>query len=241
MMITISTYLVRPYLLHGLPCPFQPKYETEWLRRVVNSLYNPSKGRVSKTGVRGELLHNHDESDPKKMVLHPMIAYHYIDGTFYITGANEGGDTLKELIAPFDRAVEINRNFLLKFEQMAEKEYELMNVSSAVAYRLTNWLPLNTENFRRFQAASLMDKIRLLEKILLTNIAGDLANLFGTGLSATQVDILSADNLNRATLPYSGHDYQPFTIEFATNTELPDLITLGNGRAFGYGRVNRIS
>jgi hypothetical protein len=235
----IITYHVRSYFLHGQPLPFQPKHETEWLRVVINRLYNTNKARLKKADVRTDLFHNHDEVTSRTKVLYPLIIYHYFDSGFYVTGLNEGKEALKELLEPIERAIEIDRNFLLKFEPVKEEECRIENSVVVNRYRLTDWLPFNSENYKRYKTLSLIEKIKFLETTLLKNIVGDFGKYLEVDLSGTRVTILTADHLKRSSLPYKGHDYQPFSIEFEVNVELPGFITLGNGKAFGFGRISR--
>lgn len=237
-MINIATYRIHPYFLLNQPLPFQPRNATDWLRTVINRLYNSNKARLKKAEVRTELFHNHDELTSKTKTLYPLIIYHYFDNGFYVTGINEGKPALKELFEPCERAVEIDDNFLLKFELVHEQELEINNSGTQHRYRLTDWLPLNSEAYKRYQTLTLIDKIKFLENLLLRNITQDFGKFLDLDLSDTQVNILSIDHLKRTSLPYKGHDYQPFSLDFVTNIELPQFITLGNGKAFGFGRVS---
>ncbi len=239
-MIKISTYLIQPFLLYAQPCPFLPRHESEWLRITINRLYNTNKGRLRKAGIRTELFHNHDETTSQTKTLYPLIIYHYVDSGFYITGINDGREALRELIESIDHPVEIDQDFMLKFKLIREEELEILNTASMHRYRLTDWLPLNSENYKRYQSLSLVEKIQFLELMLRKNIVHDFGKFLEADLSETHVSIISADNLKRSSLPYKGHDYQPFTIEFEANAMLPGFITLGIGKAFGFGRVDRI-
>jgi len=239
-MVNITTYLVKPFFLHGQSLPFQPKDATEWLRVVINRLYNTNKGRLKRAGVNTELLHNHDEITGKTRTIYPLIIYHYFDNRFYVSGINEGIETLTKLFEPVDRTLEIDKNFLLKFDIVKEDKLEIKTSDVEYCYRLTDWLPLNSEPYKRYQSRSMLEKIGFLETQLQKNITVDFGKFLEVDLSETKVTILSIDNLKRSSLPYKGHDYQPFSLDFKANVELPDFMTLGNGKAFGFGRINRI-
>ena len=86
---------------------------------------------------------------------------------------------------------------------------------------------------------SLNKKIKQLETILHSNIVSDFAKYLDYDLSKTEVSIMNIDLFNRGCLQYKGHDYLPFSLEFEANVTFPDNITLGNGKAFGFGRVNK--
>lgn len=239
-MISILTYHVKPYFLHGRTLPFQPKNATDWLRTVINRLYNTNKARMKKTGVQTEILHNHDELTGKTRTLYPLIIYHYFDNGFYVTGINEGKETLRELFEPVNRTIEIDKCFLLKVEQEKEEEVEIKVSDSEHRYMLSDWLPMNSDTYKRYQMLTLIEKINFLEAQLLKNIVIDFGKILEADFSGTKVTILSVDDFKRSTLPYKGHDYQPFSLEFKANVALPDYITLGNGKAFGYGRISGI-
>jgi hypothetical protein len=147
---------------------------------------------------------------------------------------------LRELFETVDRTIEIDKNFLLKIEKEKEEELEIKVSDSEYKYLLTDWLPFNTDPYKQYKALPLVEKIRFLESQLLKNITVDFGKFLQADLSGTKVTILSVDDLKRSTLPYKGHDYQPFSLEFNTNINLPDFITFGNGKAFGYGRISEI-
>jgi hypothetical protein len=207
---------------------------------VINQLYNSNKARLHKAGVRTELFHNHDELTSATRTLYPLIIYHYLNTGFYVTGINEGAVALKELLEPYERAVDINKNFLLKFELAFSEEREVKNSDTEQRYRLVDWLPLKSDSFKRYQTLTLIEKIGFLEGQLIKHITNDFGKFLDLDLSGTRVKILAVDNLKRSSLPYKSHDYQPFSFEFSVNVDLPGFITLGNGKAFGFGRVEKI-
>ncbi|MEI6885549.1 MAG: CRISPR-associated endonuclease Cas6 [Bacteroidota bacterium] len=239
-MINVLTYAVKPYFLHGQPLPFQSRNATEWLRMIVNQLYNTNKARLRRMGINTELFHNHSELTNEPKVRYPLVIYHYFISRFFVTGINEGKDALKELLDPIFEFAEIDKNFLLKFEQIKEEKLEIVNSNMMYQYTLTNWLSqeINTKQHKQFLALPLNEKIKQLETILLKHITIDFGRFLNLHLSETQLSIHSIDDLKRNSIPYKTHEYQPFSIEFHANINLPDFITLGNGKAFGFGRIN---
>jgi hypothetical protein len=235
----LVTYQIKPYFLLGEPLPFQSKNATDWLRKMINRIYNTNKAGLKKTGVRTELLHNHDEITSKTRISYPLIIYHYVDNRFYVTGINEGKETLKELLEPLNRAVEIDKNVLLKFGLVNEVQLEIKITDSEIHYQAIDWLPLGSAQYKNYKGITLTEKIKFLETKLLAHITKDFGKFLDIDLSGIMVKIISIDNLQRSKLPYKGQDFQPFTIDFTANVNLPDFITLGNGKAFGFGRVQR--
>jgi disulfide oxidoreductase YuzD len=239
-MTSILTYQVNPYFLQGQPLPFQSKNATEWLRTVINRLYNSNKGRLRSAGIRTEIFHNHDESTSRTIVLYPLIIYHYVDSIFLVTGINEGKTALEGLFESIEKALEIDDRFLLKFKRIKDEDIEIRTTRIKQKYRLTDWLPLNPVNHKQYKTLGLIEKIKFLETILLSNLVNDFGKFLDLDFSKLKVKIFNIEQFQRSSLQYKGHDYLPFSLDFEANAELPDFITLGNGKAFGFGRINRI-
>jgi hypothetical protein len=55
-----------------------------------------------------------------------------------------------------------------------------------------------------------------------------------------RVEIFDFIKLDQKLLPYKNHFYLPFNLVFSTNFLLPDFLSLGNGKAFGYGIIEQL-
>jgi predicted nucleotidyltransferase len=104
---------------------------------------------------------------------------------------------------------------------------------------LTPWLPLNEANYARYQAGRLVERKRLLERILIGNI---LSMSKGLGYVVTEkIEISRLDVYPvRTPVRLKGVEMTGFKGTFAVNFELPDLIGLGKSVSRGFGTVRRI-
>ncbi len=240
-MIKVQTYRAIPLLSPVDSEKLFRKMDTEWFRVAVNGMYNSNKERLHKAGVNTEIFHNHDEKTGKTKPGYPLISYHKFLCQFYLVCINNGVDTVNELLVDIIHPVKVDKNIYLKFEKTRSEEIEIMNTDISHHYSITDWLPLNSEKYQKFISLSLIEKIKELETILHTNIVSDFAKYLELDLSKTKVSIMNIDLFNRGCLQYKGHDYLPFSLEFEANVNFPENITLGNGKAFGFGRVNKHS
>jgi hypothetical protein len=246
MPISLLTYRIDPYLPYGNSVSEFKQTRSDWLRTTINALYNQNKGRLKSEGIQTDLFHDHDENTGKQIVRYPLIIYHVIGNEFYITGINVGKNAVEELIRPYDRPVEVNKDLMIRFDLFREEEIEIKNTRSKQKYILTDWLPFSSGSFKLYaEKPTLIEKIKFLEERLQIHIVKDLGKFLGFDLSKTRVSILEVDDFKRPRIHLRvnrfRHDFQPFTILFEANVIFPDFITLGNGKAFGYGRINKIS
>lgn len=238
-MINVLTYHVKPFLLFGENDAMLQKSGAEWLRTSINILYNRGKARLHNAEVITDIFHNHDEKTGKTKPGYPLIIYHKIDNSFYITAINEGVETVKELLSPVTRPVEINKNLYMYFEVFKAEEIEVINTQTKNKYSITDWLPLNADTHKKYKTLALIEKIKFLEEILQKHIIYDFGKYLNLEISKTEVSISDVDRLKRTCMQYKGHDYLPFSLKFTANVNLPDFITLGNGKSFGYGMVKK--
>jgi len=80
-------------------------------------------------------------------------------------------------------------------------------------------------------------KVTELNNRLEKHISGELGKYLGISFDALQVVITDITRVYPEPVMCKGHEYPAFDIRFTTNVALPRLITLGNNKALGYGRV----
>lgn len=185
------------------------------------------------------LYHNHIED--KFRYAYPLIQYKRIHQKAAIVCVGEGVNAIHELFA--------SDNFHFK---IGEKETEMM-MEYAKAYdndiricdmvhfyRLRNWLPLNSENYAKFQSAdNLVEKIQILERVLTGNI---LSFLKGVGIHIEEHLELRITNISdQRPATYKKVKMMAFDIEFKTNLFLPQYIGIGKNASVGYGTLTIIT
>lgn len=244
--IETTIYEVIPILVPGYRLPaLNINNGTDWLREAVNTIYNRNKGRLKATGVVTNLFHNHNEQNGQNIARYPLIQYQRSKKGYFVTGLNEGCLALDELFCDTLPEYTITDGLHLKIQKVLTKNYPVIAHSSKqYSYSLINWLPFSSENFRRYKTMELLtDKLAFLENTLKSHIVKDFSKHLELGLTDVEVQIklTGIDNFNNSTVRLKVnkhiHDFQPFTVGFTTNVELPHNICLGNGKAYGFGLI----
>jgi len=242
----LLTYTVTPFFRHPLGAEAFLPAPTEWLRTAILMLVNRSKARLAREGVSHEIFHNHDEVSGNTIARYPMVLYQHHNGLLYVTGINEGARALEVLISQYERAVEIDRNSLIRFKAVEPIEMEVSKTQQKYIYSLSSWLPFSSQNHKAYQATeTLAAKIELLQKILSNHLGKDFGRFFNLDIEPAEVSLLEVQNFKNTckqlTMNGRKHDFQPFDIKFSTNLILPDFINLGNGKVYGFGLLQRVT
>ena len=109
---------------------------------------------------------------------------------------------------------------------------------SVFTYHLRKWLPLNQENYRRYEALdSIVERYAFLERLLTGNILSFAKNMGVYLDKQVECKITSADEPR--IVNYKGVKMMSFDVEFKSNVSLPDYIGLGKGVSLGFGMVVR--
>ncbi len=185
------------------------------------------------------LYHNHIEDNFR--YAYPLIQYKRIHQKAAIICIGEGVKAIHELFA--------SDNFLFK---IGEKEVEMkMDYAKAYDndicirdtiqhYRIRNWLPLNSENYAKYQSAdNLVEKIQILERVLTGNILSFLkgVNIF----LEEQFDLHITEITDQKPATYKKVRLMAFDIEFKTNLSLPQYIGIGKNASMGFGTLTTIT
>ena len=237
-MISILTYKVDPFVLFGTETSPAIKKESDWLRKNILALFNRNQNFLRKAGHDTSVFHNHNEKTGQTIARYPLVVYHQYTDAFYLTAINEGIPPLKELLDMYkNNMAEINKNLFLNVDYYQAEETEVKIKRIKKHYHITNWLPFNSDAFKKYNTLSLNGKIKFLEETLQNNISYDFGERMKYDLAKVKVNIEEMDQFKRTFMQYKGHDYLPFSLEFSANVVLPDFITMGNGKACGFGRL----
>lgn len=245
-MLTISTYLVKPYLSLGANYSELRRNPAVWLRKHINEIMNPRKSELKNENIPTEIFFNHDEQTGALIPDYPLIQYHYIKNNFYVSGINEGALALAKLIEIYNKdTVKINRDFYLNFTPVSElsSKTKICNTTETFDYCLYNWLPFCKTNYDDYKALKSLDKkILKLEERLKINLAESMGKKLNMKLGKTKVKITDVDSFKRKWICITddkkfNHCYKPFSVCFETNLLLPPMLTVGNRKALGYGRI----
>ena len=183
------------------------------------------------------LFHNHIENSFRWS--YPLIQYKSIDGKAAIVCLSEGLSKLVNLFSSLEKPVLIGKKAItLKVDSIVPQTIFLSPMASPASYRLSCWLPLNSENYRRFEGIeSIKDKTVFLERILTGNIlsmAKGLGIQIPFEISCTITDFTRSYLIESKDIKMNAYD-----ISFNANILLPDYIGLGKHVSTGFGIIKR--
>lgn len=198
------------------------------------------RGAMIRLSGENPLFHNHNVDGFN--YIYPLVQCRRINGCAAVIGINQGGEALLRLF-------ENGENFSLQLGRRkvevesvvirTERVQVVCGIDSTYTYAISRWLPLNRENYRAYQQAeTLVDRITMLEKILVGNI---LSFAKGVGIffdHPVECRILELEATGLAT--YKEVELMSFSAEFRCNIRLPEFIGLGKSVSVNHGVVNHI-
>lgn len=186
------------------------------------------------------LYHNHTDDDGFRYS-YPLIQYKRLGGKAAIVCVEEGVDSIGQfLMAQQPQVVLGDRTTKLEMESVRPQNVLMQTWQSSFDYRLQHWLPLNSENYRRYQELdSLTERIALLENILKGNL---LSMCKGLGIYLSEELKVSITRLSDPHLvKVKGVRVMSFDVDFRSNLSLPDGIGIGKNASLGYGTITNKS
>lgn len=184
------------------------------------------------------LYHNHQGDDGFRYS-YPLIQYKRIRGKAAIVCLNEGADIIGQFLAEGTREFMIGTQRVIMSPASLRPAQILMQTwQEDFTYTIRRWLPLNTENYRRYQEAEgLVQRIALLESILKANL---LSMAKGLGIQVSKEIRVTITNLSEPYLQKNkGIRLMAFDAEFRSNFSIPDFAGIGKNASIGYGVVTR--
>lgn len=184
------------------------------------------------------LFHNHKTDDTFRYN-YPLIQYKRINKSASIVAVEQGVDIVGEFLSKDFSTLQIGdeeREF--KINKIIPERIFVQVWQSEFAYRIRRWLPLNSENYRKYtELKTLLEKIKLLETILKGNLLS-----FCKGLGIFVSEELKAEITNLSDpfiVKNKGVKIMAFDIEFVSNLSLPNFVGIGKNASIGYGIVTR--
>jgi hypothetical protein len=128
----------------------------------------------------------------------------------------------------------------MKMDNVKVYDNEISIFDTIQYYRIRNWLPLNSENYAKFQNAdSLVERIQILERILAGNM---LSFLKGIDIHLEeQMELHITSILDQRPAIYKRVKLMSFDIEFKTNLYLPQYIGIGKNASVGFGTLTKVT
>jgi len=182
-------------------------------------------------------LHNH-MPDGKPIYRYPVIQYKVIDAKPMIIGLNHGCDILENFILDVEKLeisghdVEINEKHVIK----KNEEFGICN-SEVTEYKFKNpWFALNSDNYQKYIDSNTIEKIKLLEKILIGNIIS-ISKGFGYTVKS---EIKCRLMVTPLEIKLKDKTMLGFTGNFMVNFKMPNLIGIGKMVSRGFGAIERV-
>ena len=215
--------------------------EVVLLRGCIASLVRgwPDDNAQSLAG-KSVLFHNHKRDALRYS--YPLIQYKRMQGCAAVVGINEGAEALVRLAATADSLPCRlgQRSVVLKAKSFvaAEQRISLLDRDARQSYRINRWLPLNSDNYRRYQHTdSIAARVTMLERILTGNILS-MAKCVGVFFEGRVRCTLTGMRPSEQTC-YKGVELMAFSADFGCNVDLPENIGLGKAASVGYGTITK--
>ena len=185
------------------------------------------------------LYHNHIED--RFRYAYPLIQYKRIHQKAAIVCIGDGVKAIHELFASDNFLFKIGeKETEMKMDNVKVYDNEISIFDTIQYYRIRNWLPLNSENYAKFQNAdSLVERIQILERILAGNM---LSFLKGIDIHLKeQMELHITSILDQRPAIYKRVKLMSFDIEFKTNLYLPQYIGIGKNASVGFGTLTKVT
>ena len=185
------------------------------------------------------LFHNHTENGVSYH--YPRIQYKRIHQKAAIVCVKEGFKAIGELFCTGNYHYRIgNRDVDMLIESINTYETDIDFCEEPRHYRLLNWLPLNSENYKEYQSIEVLaQRIFFLEEKLIGNL---LAFFTEMGFRADkQIDLHITNITGQRLARYKGVKLMAFDVEFKANLALPQYIGIGKSSSVGYGILTKIT
>lgn len=185
-----------------------------------------------------------DKGKPKQT--YPMIQYRCEDGLAQVWAINEGARAMQHVIkyGLIDNFCIEGHTLPLVIVKTLEKELQDAVVEDEIChhYHVKQLLPFNKIKQTAYkEELSYINKVKLIEQLILNELVLLTYALKIDNSKRIQVEI--TDILSRSKAPYRTKDDNErltvdeyvFNLKFRTNINLPENISIGRHKAYGYG------
>jgi hypothetical protein len=185
---------------------------------------------------KSELLHNH-MGDGEFRYEYPKVQYKVIDSTPTLVGIAEGAELLTSLFLKI-RELNINGKIYPVHQKNIEaRQVKPGGVVALKTYRFeTLWMGLNQKNHDRYNDANLLEREKLLEKILIGNCLSFLKSLD----IFVETKLVARGSFKEKSTRFKNNRMIAFEGMFEINAELPDYIGLGKQVSRGFGTIRNV-
>lgn len=212
----------------------------QFVNEITPQEIQPFRGAViASLDEKDVLFHNHTENGVSYH--YPRIQYKRIHRKASIVCVKEGIKAISELFYSGNYHYKIgDRNVEMCIKSIETYHCDIDFCEEPKRYRVLNWLPLNSENYKEYQAIDGMaQRITFLEEKLIGNLLSFFTEM---GFRAEQQISLQITDVTAQRLAhYKGVKLMAFDIEFKVNLSLPQYIGIGKSASIGFGTLTKIS
>ena len=195
---------------------------------------------ISSMGEDANILYHNHKDEYGFRYSYPLIQYKRINKKAAIVCIEDGVEQIGQFLTKEKTNYHIgDRNVCMSVDTMQPRRILVQVWESEFRYRMSRWLPLNGENYKKYTSTdSMVERVQLLERILKGNI---LSMCKGLGITLEKEIKVSIDNMSAPYLVRNKETkLMSFDIEFTSNVSLPNYIGLGKNASIGFGVVECI-
>jgi hypothetical protein len=192
---------------------------------------------INLTKEKNDFFHNHSETGV--IYRYPKIQYKKLGGKAALVCIDEGTEAIHDFFAGFHQPFIFGTEETeLKVEDIKASQYNVGVWESNFDYQLANWLPLNQENYQKYnEVESYHQKMQILESVLLGNL---LTFCEGIGIAPERpIKAVITRVVNEKRIKYRGQMMQAYDVDIKTNLSIPNFIGLGKGSGYGVVTIKR--
>ena len=169
---------------------------------------------------------------------YPVIQYATYPSHLEVVGFHIGGSLVKSLF-PYLKRLRSHGDILsLKEVWLGREEVELGFVTTNRMYRITNYLALNSSNYKEVKTYTREQEAHQIEKALRGHIRGMAKRLLETQVQYSKLTIIQIDSRSRTL--YKDQHMLIYSLVFQCNMSLPEGLHIGKGAALGYGHIESL-
>lgn len=190
---------------------------------------------IARVGWENRVFHNHE--DDKLIYKYPLIQYKVIAKKASLYCLGEGVDEIHHFFGLRNWDIQLqDKKIALSIDRLDLNNVTLNIWDKYFHYTIYDWLALNADNYKKYQAIpGLAEKIQFLERLLTGNILS-----FAKGIGwhiEKPVKVQIKQIIREKMIRYKGVPLMAFDVAFAANVFLPNYLGLGKSASHGFGVV----
>ena len=193
------------------------------------------KGVLMKTFPNEEIVPMLNGSYRKKY-LYPRIQVKILDEEILLVGLNQGVDPILKIQEKIKDLNFGDITFEVLDKSVAEESEAFMFTSSLQKYEfVSNWVALNANTSKQFDAKNDKEKLQFLNNLIAKNIVF-ISQDIGFELPENIYSQIIVSSLEATKMDQNG--WRAFDGKFSTNLVMPDYLGIGNGITRGFGTIS---